>query len=342
MATSTTNDLRCTTCGKAAATFMCRGCLKDFCMRHASEHRQELAKQMDEDVISFHDQLRQNFDEQMKKSPDHSLMKQIDEWERNSIEKIRQTANDARQQLLNIIDKHMDKLKNDLECLTQELKKARDDDNFFENDLNKWITTLNELKKDLITPQTINVHYDNDTTSFISKIIINEKLNILYERFEQFFGDIFISDNGTVVTHNGSYCYASVRGKYEYTSGKHQIRFQIKHLSNKRWIFFGISYRDTPAVGYGSIGKTGYGFSGEDNVWYDGSAKQRFNGYTSDFEINDIIELLINCDQRTISLINERTHKTHVLDVDITNCPFPWKMTVGLYFSPGDSVCILP
>ncbi|CAF3884173.1 unnamed protein product, partial [Rotaria sordida] len=40
--------------------------------------------------------------------------------------------------------------------------------------------------------------------------------------------------NGTVVTHYGSSCYASVRGICEYTSGKYRIRFQIKHLSNER------------------------------------------------------------------------------------------------------------
>ncbi|CAF1187776.1 unnamed protein product [Rotaria sp. Silwood1] len=310
-------------------------------MRHANEHRQELVKQMDENVIYFYDQLRQNFDEQMEKSSDHQLMKQIDQWEENSIEKIHQIANDARKQLLNIIEKHMDKLKNDLEYLRQELKKARDDEHFFENDLNKWMIKLNELKNDLIIPQTININYDNNTTPFISKIIIKETTDMLNERFEQSFGDIIISDNGTIATHNTSSCYASVRGKCEYISGKHQIRFQIKHLSNESWAFFGICYKDTTATGCGSIGKTGYGFSGQDNVWHDGSSKKEFNGYKSEFEINDIIELLINCDQRTISLTNQRTHKTHSLDVDITNCPLPWKLTVGLYFSPGDSICIL-
>ncbi|CAF4587627.1 unnamed protein product [Rotaria sp. Silwood2] len=296
---------------------------------------------MDENVIYFHDQLRQNFDEQMNKSSDHSLMKQIDQWEENSIEKIHQTANDARKQLSYIIDKHINKLKNDLECLTQELKKARDDDHFFENDLNKWMTKLNELKKDSITPQTINIHYDNNTTPFISKIIIKQTTDMLNERFEKSFGDIIISDNGTVATHNKTSHYASVRGKCEYTSGKHQIRFQIKNFNNERWTFFGILYKHTTASGYDSVGKTAYGFSGQDNVWRDGSAKKGFNGYKSEFEINDIIEFIINCDQRTISLTNERTHKTFVLDVDITNCPFPWKLTVGLFFSPGDCICIL-
>jgi hypothetical protein len=57
MATSIGNDSRCATCVKAAGTFMCRGCGKDFCLRHTNEHRQELTKKMDEDIIPLHDHL---------------------------------------------------------------------------------------------------------------------------------------------------------------------------------------------------------------------------------------------------------------------------------------------
>jgi hypothetical protein len=117
MATSTANGSRCATCGKAAATFMCRGCSKDFCLRHTNEHRQELAKQMDEDIIPLHDQLRQSIDEQTKQSDPHPLMKQINEWEQASIEKIHQTANHARQQISNVIKENTDKIKESLELL---------------------------------------------------------------------------------------------------------------------------------------------------------------------------------------------------------------------------------
>ncbi len=68
MATSIGNDSRCATCVKAAGTFMCRGCGIDFCLHHKNEHRQELTKKMDEDVIPLHDQLQQSLDEQTKKT----------------------------------------------------------------------------------------------------------------------------------------------------------------------------------------------------------------------------------------------------------------------------------
>lgn len=119
MATSTANNTRCATCGKAAGTFTCRGCAKDFCLRHTNEHRQELTKQMDENVISLHDQLRQNLDEQTKNPDCHPLMKQIGEWERTSIEQIHQAANDSRKQLSNLINKHTTEIKETSEHLAQ-------------------------------------------------------------------------------------------------------------------------------------------------------------------------------------------------------------------------------
>jgi hypothetical protein len=341
MATSTANDSRCATCGKAAGTFTCRGCSKDFCLRHTNEHRQELSKQMDENVIPLHDQLRQNIDEQTKKPRQHPLMKRVDEWEQDSIEKIHQAANDARTQLLDIVNKHTTEMKKSLEQLTQQLKTARDDDHFFENDLKEWIKKLDVLKKDLITPQTISIQYDTSTTPFISKILISQTPGTSDDCFEQAIGNIKITNNGTVIIHNQTNSHASVRGKCEYSTGEHRLRFTIENLSQYKWIFLGVVSKTAPALATGPAGKTSYAFSGQDTIWRDGVNTSEFNGYKSDLEINDTIELLINCDQRKIRLINERTQKTDNLDVDIDKCPFPWKLSVGLFHLPGERIRIL-
>jgi hypothetical protein len=341
MATSTANDSRCATCGKAAGTFTCRGCSKDFCLRHTNEHRQELSKQMDEDVIPLHDQLRQNLDEQTKKPHQHPLMKGIDEWEQASVEKVHQAANDARKQLLDLVNKNTNEMKKSLEHITQQLKTAREDDHFFENDLKEWIKKLDALKKDLITPQTINIQYDTSTTSFISKILIGQTAGISDECFEQALGNIQITNNGTVVIHNQSGSYASVRGKCEYSTGEHRLRFIIENLSPNKWIFLGVVSKSAPTSNTSAIIKGTYGFSGQNSVWCDGSNTSGLKGYKSDFEINDTIELFINCDQRKIRLVNERARKTDHLDVDITKCPFPWKLCVGFYYVPGERIRIL-
>ncbi len=86
----------CVTCNKGIGQFKCEGCLQTFCMKHVTEHRQRLSQQLDE-VIVEHDLFQQTIiDDQNRK---HRLLVYIDQWEEKSIEKIRQTAQDIREQI---------------------------------------------------------------------------------------------------------------------------------------------------------------------------------------------------------------------------------------------------
>jgi hypothetical protein len=296
-----------------------------------------LSIQMDEDVVPLHDQLQENLLEQTKKSIDHPLMKQIDKWENDSIEKIHQTANKAREDLLFIIEKHTNKIKQDFVDLTKELKTARNNDQFFENNLKEWIQKLNHLSTHLETLPEINFQYLNNNPSFISNILINELLN---ERFQQTIGNINITDHGFEIIHNQTNTYASVCGLKDYSQGEHHLHFQIEYLTSN-WVFFGIRSKDAPLPDYPSIGKTAYGWSGSNNVWRDGNRTNKLDNYISDFNINDQINLIINCDQRRINLTNQRTNITYLLNVDINDCPLPWKLSVGLFHSPGERIRLI-
>jgi len=336
MATSISSDSKCVRCVKSIGTFTCRGCGQDFCLTHASEHRQMLLIQMDEDVIPLHDQLQENILQQITKSVDHPLIKEIDAWENDSIEKIHQRANDARKELLFIIEKHTKKIQEDFQYLTEELKKARNNDQFFENDLKQWIQKLDQLKNDLKTTEQINFQYSDN----IPSLLINQSTNILNERFHQSIGNISIIENGSVIVHNERNIYASVRGLKDYFQGEHHLHFQIEYLTNN-WVFFGIVSKDAPIPDYPSIGKTAYGWSGINNVWRNGDRTNKLDGYISDFQINDQIKLIINCDQRKIYLTNERTHNIYNLNIDINDCPLPWKLTIGLFYFPGERIRLL-
>ncbi len=76
------------TCGKEKATLKCGECLQDFCYNHSTEHRNELSKQF-EDIETTRELLRQTLTEPIMKPQTHVLIQQIDQWERNSIMKIR-------------------------------------------------------------------------------------------------------------------------------------------------------------------------------------------------------------------------------------------------------------
>jgi len=100
----------CATCGnKAVGIFRCEGCLQVFCRKHLNEHRDLLSHQLDEIVLE-HDTLQQTIVENKStKNNQHPVLKQIDEWEKNSIRKIQQLAEEARQQLKELTGTHVGK-----------------------------------------------------------------------------------------------------------------------------------------------------------------------------------------------------------------------------------------
>ncbi len=97
---SSSSKAPCATCGnKAAGIFRCEGCLNVFCRKHLNEHRDLLSHQLDEIVLE-HDTLQQTIVEnQSKQNNQHPILKEIDQWEKNSIMKIQQLAEEARQQV---------------------------------------------------------------------------------------------------------------------------------------------------------------------------------------------------------------------------------------------------
>lgn len=104
MASASTLKTFCTTCGnKAIGIFKCEGCGKTFCRKHANEHRDVLNRQLDEIVLDF-DVLQQAIVDTNDLINCHPVLQEIDKWEKESVEKIHQMANEARQRLNALID----------------------------------------------------------------------------------------------------------------------------------------------------------------------------------------------------------------------------------------------
>jgi hypothetical protein len=309
MQSSTLQKTPCTICGRVVGPFTCRGCQKDFCTRHVVEHRQMLNKQMDE-LTLIHERFRQNIMKQSTEIHQYSLMKQIDEWEKQSINKIQLVARNTRQQLQKLISQHKSKLNEVLAKIAHDLRKAREDGNFFETDVKEWTEKLNKL-----TPTK--------------------------EIFKQSIGDIRIEDNGQVIVKNSSDSYATVRGSGEYTSGQNQFRFKIEESHANKWLFIGIISKDVPIQTASYESPSSYGWAGINRVFIDGVYKPGFDYYKSDVEKDDIVELLVDCDNRIICLTNERTNSTFELDIDLDQCPFPWQLNLNLHWA-NDRVRLLP
>ena len=78
---------QCSTCEKKT-TFHCTGCSKNLCLNCLTKHVETLSTQLDE-IEYGHDQFRQKLNDQKDDPNKHSLIQQINKWEKDSINKIK-------------------------------------------------------------------------------------------------------------------------------------------------------------------------------------------------------------------------------------------------------------
>ncbi len=160
----------CVKCGKDKSTLRCGGCLQEYCNKDMLDHRQELNKQLDEVEVS-RDLFRETLSQQTPEPNRHPLIQQIDDWERDSIRRIRETAEEARQTLLQHTIGQIKQIEVDLNKLTNQLRESREEDDFYETDLTHWNEELKRLTKELATSSNVNLR--QDSTPFINKISVD-------------------------------------------------------------------------------------------------------------------------------------------------------------------------
>jgi chromosome segregation ATPase len=164
---TTPGRTQCITCGKEKVTSKCSGCFQDFCYNHLGEHRQQLSKQLDE-IEGERNLFQQAITQQTASSQKHSLIQEIDEWEQQSIQKIKQTAEEARQLLVKYTNEHIIRIEQRLNKLTYQLKHSRDEDDIMETDFQKWKEELQQMTEQLNKPP--NIEIQQSSTPLINKI----------------------------------------------------------------------------------------------------------------------------------------------------------------------------
>ena len=166
---STSAKNHCVICSKRAS-FNCEGCGQAFCFNHVSDHRQQLNQQLDEIEVN-RDLFRQTLTEQNTVPQKHPLIKQIDQWEHDSIDKIRRTAHKARQQILQYGTKYTTEIEDKLAKLTDQLREGRQGNDFVETDLVHWREELDRLVNELAVPSHISIR--QDTNSLVTNILVD-------------------------------------------------------------------------------------------------------------------------------------------------------------------------
>ncbi|CAF1328170.1 unnamed protein product [Rotaria sordida] len=169
MAAATTDRNFCGICRKAKGISKCEGCSKIFCYNHFVDHRQELNQQLDEVEVT-RDIFQQTLSEHASELKYHSLEQQINDWERDSIEKIWQTADEGRKLLLKYTAKSITDIEITLNQLTEQLKQSRQANDFVETDLCQWKEQLIQLTDELNKPSKITIR--QDSKALVNKIYV--------------------------------------------------------------------------------------------------------------------------------------------------------------------------
>ena len=158
----------CVKCPKGRAQTICSGCQQWLCVKHFTEHRQELSREMDH-LTQQHDELHQDListnDDQ------HPSFIRINNWEQRSIERIRQVADEVRQNLEEHLNTNKMKLKRSLNEITVELRSSRENEDYTEIELQRWVNQLKELRQQLFHPSMIEITNDGDDLSKMIPLI---------------------------------------------------------------------------------------------------------------------------------------------------------------------------
>ncbi|CAF1374521.1 unnamed protein product [Adineta steineri] len=171
---------QCSICNKGNTTYICRGCSKDFCFQHLTEHRQILHRQLDE-IINDHDQFQQTIIEQKQNPLNSSLVQQINQWEKNSIHQIQQTAEECRKTLMKLMQNSINDVEKKFIELSKKLKEIREENEFNEIDLNDFQLKLTQITEEFLQPSNISIRQDSQ--EFIKKISVISSFGMFIQLF---------------------------------------------------------------------------------------------------------------------------------------------------------------
>jgi chromosome segregation ATPase len=164
---TTIGKTHCVTCGKDKVAYKCEACSQTFCVNHLADHHRELGLQLDE-VEHKRNLFRQTLTEQTTNPQLHSLIQQVNKWEKDSINIIQRTADDARQVLAKHATENMNEIEIKLVELTKQLEITRQENDFNELHLNQFKRKLKQLEEQLKQPSSISIR--QESSSFVGRI----------------------------------------------------------------------------------------------------------------------------------------------------------------------------
>ncbi len=139
----------CSRCEKGRGTSFCVGCQAYFCKKCHQQHRDDMANQL-EGFIGDRNGLQYQITEATKEENfDSPLLVEIEDWQSKTIEKVKRVAEQAKKQVIKLLNSKKTEIKSEFEKFSQELIQLKENEDLLENDLEYLKQTVGELNQKL-------------------------------------------------------------------------------------------------------------------------------------------------------------------------------------------------
>jgi uncharacterized protein (DUF3084 family) len=174
---------KCSTCEKASGTCLCAGCNKYYCRKDFNNHRETLLNEV-EVICGDRNDLQDKINKATQNKDSHSpLLARIDEWQGTTIEKVKQVAEQARNEAKRLLDSKRTEITSQFEKFSKELVQIKETEDFVEQDLvrlKQTVHQLNQSLKELAQPSTIELHTEqSDRIEWNCLIYVEAKVSTI-------------------------------------------------------------------------------------------------------------------------------------------------------------------
>ena len=168
----------CSTCRSVGGICTCTGCKLLFCPPHFNDHRQQMSVQLEQIMQNCHQLEIKTKDTIQTQRSGSSVLSEIDKWQRSTIEKVTQVAENARQQVIQLMRRKKTEILEKLDLVGKEIRTRQSANDFVEYDLERLKEAVNKLQKDLdqYIRQPLELHIKgNDQIDWNNLIYIEQR-----------------------------------------------------------------------------------------------------------------------------------------------------------------------
>ncbi|CAF1170532.1 unnamed protein product [Didymodactylos carnosus] len=172
---------KCDICQERQATLSCTGCQQIFCKQDMTQHRQQLSLELDL-VMREHNDLDKRIKHKMTgdQSGHRQLLDQINDWEKAALVEIKDTAQQAREQVHLLLDQpahHLKQIADDIESRMKE-------EDYVETEIEYWSNQVKKLSKEIEMSDSTSIVIEIKQVDWKDLINVKQTLSKMRRTFD--------------------------------------------------------------------------------------------------------------------------------------------------------------